>query len=61
VRVSFEFARLDTSKSCDSHAIIVREEPRDASLPETDVACSVYEEKAGECDVADAEGCFAST
>jgi len=31
--VSFEFARLDVSKPCDSHAIVMKKELREAALP----------------------------
>jgi len=44
--VSLEFARCDTSKPCDSHAIVMREKLGEAALPGTDLACSGQSEKA---------------
>jgi hypothetical protein len=47
VEMSLEFARLDMSKPCDSHAIVMRKELRGAALPGADVPCSGQKEEAG--------------
>ena len=44
--VSLEFARLDTSKPCDSHAIVMREEMARDRAAGTDQAYSGQNEKA---------------
>ena len=45
--MSLEFARLDMSKPCDSHAFVMRKELRGAALPGADVPCSGQKEEAG--------------
>jgi hypothetical protein len=59
--MSLEFARLDMSKPCDSHAIVMRKELRGAALPGADVPCSGQKEEAGRvrCYLTP-RGCFAS-
>ena len=54
--MSLEFARLDMSKPCDSHAIVMRKELRGAALPGADVPCSGQKEKLGECGVTGRRG-----
>jgi hypothetical protein len=44
--VSLEFARFDTSKPCDSHAIVMRERIGRGRAAGTDGACSGQSEKA---------------
>ncbi len=54
--MSLEFARLDMSKPCDSHAFVMRKELRGAALPGADVPCSGQKEKLGECGVTGRRG-----
>jgi hypothetical protein len=44
--VSLELGRLDTSKPCDSHAIVMRKRMPRGRAAGTDVACSVQKERA---------------
>ena len=58
--MSLEFARLDTSKSCDSHAIVMRRERR-ASLPRNGRAVlRPGSERWASAMLPDVAGCFAS-
>ena len=49
--MSLEFARLDMSKPCDSHAIVMRKELRGPRCPEPRCRALARKRKLGECGV----------
>jgi hypothetical protein len=54
--VSLEFTRLDMSKPCDSHAIVMRKRMREAALPERTWRTLARKRKQGECGVTGRQG-----
>jgi hypothetical protein len=49
--MSLDFVRLDMSKPCDSHSIVMRKELRGAALPVADALRSARRKKLRECGV----------
>ena len=56
--VSLELDRFDTSKLCDSHAIVMRKELRGAALPDQKCRALGRKRKLGDCDVTGHRGLF---